>query len=127
MAKKTKGQLEIKVPLPKDKIKKYLESFRITSPSEAEESQLQALFIKTIDDFIKGELCLDEFSSISNYLWWEGGIMPKREKTNKEFYDTLQLAGELSFYVRGKSNEVRESALWVLNRVFDYYERYSKK
>lgn len=132
--KKTKKMKETKklpttinVHFPEEKVKEYLKKFAITSLGKAEERQIQSVFLQAIRDFLSGNLCLDEFSSISNLLWWEGGVMPKREKTNKEFYNMLQLVGELSFYIRGGTKEVRKSALWVLNLVFDYYEKYSKK
>ena len=123
MSKTKRNESSIKTPLPKKRrVENYLHSFKISSVREAKVSQLKNLFLKTIDDFLTGNLSLDEFSVISNYLWWEGIDMSKKEKVDKEFYNLLQMAGELSFYIRGKTKEVRNSALRVLDLVFDYYK-----
>ncbi len=125
MTKSEETKFSIKVPLPKKKVEKYLHTLRLSSVREAGESKLKALFLKTIDDFLTGDLSLDEFSAISNYLWWESGVVLGKEKSSKEFYSLLQMSGELSFYIRGRTKEVRKSALRVLDLIFDYYGKCS--
>jgi hypothetical protein len=123
MSKIKRDRSSIKVSLPKKKVEKYLKFFNLSSIKKAKENQLKDLFIKIIDDFLTGYLSLDEFSSISNYLWWKGVVMSGKGKVNKEFYNLLQMAGELSFYIRGKTKKVRKTALRILDLVFDYYSK----
>jgi len=127
MSKIKRDKSSIKISFPKKKVEKYLKFFNLSSIKKAKENQLKDLFIKIIDDFLTGYLSLDEFSSISNYLWWKGVVMSRKGKVNKEFYNLLQMAGELSFYIRGKTKEVRKTALRILDLVFDYYSKFKQQ
>lgn len=126
MNKKASDRL-IGVLFPKKKFKEYLERFKIQSLKKAEKSVLEKLFIRIVEDFMKGKIGFDEFSSISNYLWWHGGVMARKEHEDKEFYNILQQAGELSFYIRSESEDVRRLSLSVLNQILGYYKKSSKK
>lgn len=83
---------------------------------------MEKIFRQAIADFKTGRLSLDEFSIISNRLWWEKGIKRDKEKFKTELYETLHLAGELSFYVRASSREARELFTSFLNKVLEFGE-----
>lgn len=77
----------------------YLESNDL---SKLNISEKENIVRKIILDYKKGEISLDELSSLCETIWWS---LPETDKHGNSFGDTLMSAMELSFYERNVKDE----------------------
>lgn len=125
--KKQKKTNTLKVPVPKDKFRYYLECVGVALDSELEKDQAQKVFFRAIQEFKTGELSLDELSAISHRIWWQMTMKDNKffgTKLGKLLYE----GGELSFYVRSATKrELGLTFIQFLGDILKYYEEKQTK
>lgn len=108
----------IKTPFPKNQLNLYLQEFNLTSEEELNNISIFWIIKKSYQDFKKGSLSLDDFSSIGGYLF-------NKIKENPSHLATILLEiGELNFYIRNidpKLSEPKESLLDI-DKYFAQYQ-----
>jgi hypothetical protein len=87
------------VAFPRQKMDEYLKRIAASSEKELTFEQVRIVFRFALDDFFHGYVFLEEMSEVGETLWWRV-IELNRHKTDKEFWDLLHFAGEMSYCVR---------------------------
>lgn len=99
MEKNKKEGKTIAFTFPAEKFKEYLKSEKVGSASELTISQAEKMFFKIREDFLKGKLGFDEFSSFCHELWWKQ-LMKDKASFETKIGQVLYTGSELSFYLR---------------------------
>lgn len=99
MEKNKKEGRTIAFAFPAEKFKEYLKDEKVSSASELTMAQAENIFFKIREDFLKGKLGFDEFSSFCHELWWKQ-LMKDKASFETKIGRILYTGSELSFYLR---------------------------
>jgi len=110
----------IEIPFPKNQFNLYLQEFNLKSEEELNNIAIFWIIQKSHQDFKKGFLSLDDFSSIGGYLF-------NKVKEKPSHLATILLEiGELNFYVRNIDPKLSEPKESLLN-IDGYFENAKNK
>lgn len=102
---------EISLLFPTDKFKYYLKEIGIEDESLLSKDQVDGLFRKLSMDFRNEKLSLDDFSLISDHLYWYFNNLTDKEWLSDKYSaikNILEIAADLSYQVRHPSDTLLE-------------------
>lgn len=110
-----------KTQFAEQKLAEYLKLTGGKTVDELGQEQTEEIFLRAIKDFKDENISLDDLSFIAHKLWWSA--IEKDKGFSKELLDTLNVGGEINFYVRQALwPELDTIFLGFLKDILEFYE-----
>ena len=103
---------------PAEKLMKYLQMYGVNTKKDLDMKSIEEMFLYLRDDFIKGNLDLDEFALICNELH-EVMRIKHFDDNNPSLASTLYECNELSFDIRSVPKQYKD-VVSTLKTIYEY-------
>jgi len=103
---------------PAEKFMKYLQMYGVNTKKDLDMKSIEEMFLYLRDDFIKGNLDLDEFALICNELH-EVMRIKHFDDNNPSLASTLYECNELSFDIRSVPKQYKD-VVSTLKTIYEY-------
>lgn len=113
----------IRTPFPNKEYRAFKKAAKVTSESSFTEAQIKKIYVLMVDAFLKGELSIDDISSICGRLF--DPVVKVKGKWKSDLLSAVINGSELGFYVRTPSLLTLFNGF--LKKVLKYRELFAKE